>query len=252
MSKSARWIGPVSAFMLFASACVIREGAPSTSSPSSPPPPPPPAAGPEPAPGPGPAPAPGPATPDPAPAPAPGPAPSPGKLPPALGEAPPPPDAKDPPPSTTPLPPQPPVTEPPEPKAPAEKLPAGIADGQPANMKGGAQGAFWIWRVSANVWRLRTTTRAHQHIFTGKLAGVTGPVTGVRPTRNELSDRIFLRADRVSFKFATKGDFDGFDFSTRKNTCVEFNLLLDDARPRRIFIGEKEVQPKTGHFIVCP
>jgi hypothetical protein len=173
-------------------------------------------------------------------------------IPPAQGEAPPPPAPDDPPPNTAPLPPQPPMEAPKLTKVQKSSVPNGSAEGTPPGMKAGAEMGYWIWRAGPNVWKLRTTTRDARHVFTGTVVGVKGPVTGIRPVRNEIKDRIVLRGDHVTFQFATTGDFDGFDFTTKDNICVEFNITLDGAPTNKIKLGKNHVQPKTNHFTVCP
>ena len=65
---------------------------------------------------------------------------------------------------------------------------------------------------------------------------------------------IVVGADgRWAFSFNTDGHADGFTFMTRDGGCVRFALDLDAGPlPKRVFVGRGEVQPRSGHFIVCP
>jgi hypothetical protein len=111
----------------------------------------------------------------------------------------------------------------------------------------------WLWRHTTNVWKLRTTTQVKVRKFTGGIVGTTGPIVGLRATRNELADRVVLKGNQVAFNFSTKGDVDGFDFVTEKNSCIKVNLVLEKDMPiDRIFLGRKQYQPKNTRFVVCP
>ena len=143
--------------------------------------------------------------------------------------------------------------DPPRSRTKAHKLRDGIGEGRPAGFTMGADPAFWIWQGPRGAWRVRTTTKSEQHLFQGHVQGVTGTLVRVRHARNELRDHIWGKGRGRSFSFRTNGHADGFIFSTDDNGCARFDLLLDGApKPSQIFIGRGQVNPSSGHFILCP
>lgn len=151
------------------------------------------------------------------------------------------------------LPEQPPKSEPPRSSLRAALLPAGAGAGRPRGFEPGGPAAYWIWQGPRGGWRIRTTSANAPHTFRGHLAGTTGPVTGIQPSRLELRDRIWQNDDGWAFSFRTSGHADGFTFTIPDNGCVRFDLKLDGGPlPKRIFVGARELEPGTGHFIVCP
>jgi hypothetical protein len=85
------------------------------------------------------------------------------------------------------------------------------------------------------------------------VAGASGEIVNVHPQRTEFRDRIRRAQRDWSFSFATDGHADGFTFMTRDGGCVRFALDLDAGpQPKRVFVGRGELQPRTGHFVVCP
>ena len=72
-------------------------------------------------------------------------------------------------------------------------------------------------------------------------------------SRTEFRDRIWKRNESFAFSFKTKSHADGFTFVSENNGCVRFDLQLDGGpEPKRIFVGSKELQPSSNHFVVCP
>jgi hypothetical protein len=150
--------------------------------------------------------------------------------------------------------PQPPREDPPYTSGRPAQLPEGAAAGRPPGFRPGAPAAYWIWQGPRGGWRLRTTTGGAVHAFRGHVRGVTGAVSNVHPSRTEFRDRFWkTREGTWAFSFTTSGHADGFTFVTRDDGCVHFDLQLDGGpEPKRVFVGQGEVQPSSGNFIVCP
>jgi hypothetical protein len=127
------------------------------------------------------------------------------------------------------------------------------AYGQPRSMQPGAPAAYYIWTDPQGGWHLRTTTGGQQHVFRGRVAGQTAPITNVTPSRMEFQDRLRVSPrGTVAFAFATQGAVDGFDFRADNNACVTFNLdLAGGPTPRRIVVGAQEIAVNTPNFQVC-
>jgi hypothetical protein len=82
---------------------------------------------------------------------------------------------------------------------------------------------------------------------------MTGAVVNVHPVRTEHRDRVAHTAQGWMFNFRTSGHADGLTFGTQDGGCVRFDLQLDGGPvPKRVFIGAKELQPRSGHFMLCP
>jgi hypothetical protein len=152
-----------------------------------------------------------------------------------------------------PTPTQPAWEEPPKTEGKAEDMALGIVEGKPKGLEPGAPAAFWIWRNAQGIWKVRTTTAKKLHEFRGRVEGVQKPIGKVKPSRLEYGDHIRRGAQHeIIFKFATKGNIDGFDFRAPAGTCIRFDLMLDrGATAKRVFIGKNAVSPKTNHFILC-
>lgn len=143
--------------------------------------------------------------------------------------------------------------EPPHSRSLPELLPPGAGTGRPPGFEPDAPAAYWIWQGPQGDWRVRTTTARSLHVFRGRLHGTTGSVVNVHPTRTEFRDRVRRARDGWVFDFRSAGHADGFTFATDDNGCLRFDLQLGGGpEPKRIFVGHDEVQPKSGHFIVCP
>ena len=100
---------------------------------------------------------------------------------------------------------------------------------------------------------MRTTTQQQPRLFRGRVQAQSGSVVDVAPTRTEFRDRMRSTNSGWVFHFETKAHADGFNFAVEQGGCVRFDLDLGPGRQAtRIFIGSREVQPKSGHFIVCP
>lgn len=135
----------------------------------------------------------------------------------------------------------------------ADKLPAGSASGRADRLKPGEPLGFWLGRVPNGDYFLRTTTKATEHRFQGRVRALNGDITSFRGTRMDLGDRFKFDGKDVVFDITTKADEDGFDFTISKDACVEINLRIDGkSTNEHIFVGEKEVKPSSNHFIVCP
>jgi hypothetical protein len=162
------------------------------------------------------------------------------------------PDPQDPSPSTA-LPAQPPIDELPPPDTQANTLPPGVARGRPPGLRSGAPVHYWIWQAGPGLWRVRTTTARNHHVFQGRVRASSGKIGSIRTTRSELNDRVVRNRSGVAhFKFATQGHLDGFDFRAPANSCVEFQLRIDQARTQAISIGSQQVTPPNHHFVLCP
>ncbi len=162
------------------------------------------------------------------------------------------PGSQAPPPAAT-VPTQTPFDEPPAAAGRPERLRAGIALGRPRDFRPGAHAAYWIWQGPRGGWRLRTTTQNRPHVFRGRVQGVTGPIEQLHPTRTEYGDRMRRSSQGWVFSFTTTGHADGFTFHVGDQGCVRFDLKLDGgAQPLRIFIGRRQTQPASSHFVLCP
>lgn len=134
-----------------------------------------------------------------------------------------------------------------------EAFAPGVAEGRPAGFRPGAPAGYWIWLGPRGDWRLRTTTANAPHVFRGRIKGMTGAVVNVHPVRTEHRDRVARTNDGWMFNFRTQGHADGFTFGTQDGGCVRFDLHLDGGPvPKKVFIGQKELQPQAGHFVLCP
>jgi hypothetical protein len=153
-----------------------------------------------------------------------------------------------------PPPPQPDYQEPPEATTNPELLPPGVAGGRPPGFRPGAPAGFWIWQGPRGSWLLRTTTTDALHQFRGRISGLTGDIVNVHPLRTEFRDRIRRGSKGAwAFSFATQSHADGFTFMTSDGGCARFDLQLDGtSQPKRVFVGRGELQPRSGHFVVCP
>lgn len=90
-------------------------------------------------------------------------------------------------------------------------------------------------------------------MFRGRIKGVSGAVVNVHPSRTEHRDRVAHTSDGWMFNFRTQGHADGLTFGTQDGGCVRFDLQLDGGPvPKRVFIGAKEISPRSGHFVLCP
>lgn len=142
----------------------------------------------------------------------------------------------------------------------AHLLADGSGAGRPPGFRPDAAPAYWIWQGPRGNWRLRTTTRNKPHTFRGIIHGVQGPIVKMQPSRNQFRDRIWP-SDRTggvnrswAFSFATNDHADGFIFASEGNGCVRFDLKTDGGAgtPIQIYVGHRQVQPRGGHFTVCP
>jgi hypothetical protein len=120
-------------------------------------------------------------------------------------------------------------------------------------MHPGAPAAYWIWADPNGMWHLRTTTAGSPHRFRGRIAGATGAIVDVRPSRLDFGDRLRSGPRGVGFDFHTRGHIDGVDFRPADNGCVRFALFIDGGpHPKRIFVGAQGVEPPHAHFAACP
>ncbi len=157
------------------------------------------------------------------------------------------------PPARATVPSQPPKEEAPHTRTAPALLRPGVGAGRPRGFRPGAPAAFWIWQGPRGGWRLKTTTKQMAHLFRGHLRGTTGGINQVHPSRTEFRDRIWKTKQGWAFSFKTLGHADGFTFVISDNGCVRFDLQLDGGpHPKKIFIGKREIQPPSNHFIVCP
>lgn len=143
--------------------------------------------------------------------------------------------------------------EPPRTTARAQQLPPGVGTGRPRGFRPDAHAAYWIWQGPRGHWRLRTTSQDHEHVFRGYIHPVETKIGDIQPSRTEFRDRIWKRDESWAFSFKTKSHADGFTFAAEGNGCVRFDLQLDGGPERkRIFVGAREYQPASNHFVVCP
>ena len=90
-------------------------------------------------------------------------------------------------------------------------------------------------------------------MFRGRIKSTTSSVVNVHPTRTEYRDRIRRTQEGWMFSFQTRGHADGFTFMTQDQGCVRFELQRDGGPvTKRVFVGQREHEVRTGHFIVCP
>ena len=142
---------------------------------------------------------------------------------------------------------------PPPPAGQPELLPAGAAEGRPPRFVTGAGVGYWIWQGPRGSWLLRTTTGGEVHTFSGHLLGTSTPVTEVSPTTNALGDHLRRTDGGFAFSFQTSAHADGFTFVVDGARCARLDLRIDAAPAvRRIFVGGAQLQPRSGHFILCP
>jgi hypothetical protein len=148
---------------------------------------------------------------------------------------------------------QPKKEDPPSTRTRAQQLPPGIGTGRPRGFRPDAPPAYWIWQGPRGHWRLRTTSKDQPHVFRGYIHPIETRIGDIQPSRNEFRDRIWKSGDGWAFSFKTKSHADGFTFAATDNGCVRFDLQLDGGPERkRIFVGAKEYQPSSNHFVVCP
>jgi len=148
---------------------------------------------------------------------------------------------------------QPPKEQAPHTRGAPVQLHPGVGAGRPRGFQSGAPAAYWIWQGPRGGWRLKTTTQQMGHLFRGHIRGTTGAINQVHPSRTEFRDRVWKTKAGWAFSFKTAGHADGFTFVTSDNGCVGFDLQQDGGpHPKRIFVGKKEVEPASNHFIVCP
>jgi len=148
---------------------------------------------------------------------------------------------------------QPTLELPPESTGRPEQLPAGAAAGRPAGFKPGAPAGYWIWQGPRGAWLLRTTTGNVPRLFRGHFAAQDDDIVDVSPLRTEIRDRIRRTPNGWAFSFLTGTYADGFTFTTREEGCVRFDLQLESGAQRlRAYVGHGEVEPRSGHFVVCP
>jgi hypothetical protein len=135
----------------------------------------------------------------------------------------------------------------------ATQLPPGSSAGRSPNLKPGAPLGLWLGRGPSGDYFLRTTTMRTSHRFQGRIKALNGELTNFRGTRMDLNDRYKHDDKDVAFDITTQADEDGFDFGATKNACLEVIIKID-GKPsnEHIRVGEKEVQPTSSHFVVCP
>lgn len=132
-------------------------------------------------------------------------------------------------------------------------LPAGAAMGRPPGYEPSAPAAYFIWQGPRGDWRIRTTSGDATHTFSGHIAASSGSVADIQASRLELRDRIWQDGDGWAFSFRTAGHADGFTFSIPEGGCARFDLRLDGGPvPKRVFVGRRQIEPGSGHFLVCP
>jgi hypothetical protein len=142
---------------------------------------------------------------------------------------------------------------PPEPEKPFLEIPPHQAIGEPRAMKDKAPAAWWVWMDESGLWHVRTTTASGAHRFRGKIKAATGFVTDVAPTKEALKSRIQDNHHGLVVDFQTDREMDGLDFRTSDGGCVRLNLLVDGGpHPKRVFVGEKMMEPPHAHFQLCP
>jgi hypothetical protein len=135
----------------------------------------------------------------------------------------------------------------------ATQMPPGSAAGRSPNLKPGAPLGLWIGRGASGEYFLRTTTMRTAHRFQGRIKAINGEITNFRATRMDLNDRSKVDGQDTVFDISTQADEDGFDFGVSKNACVEFTIRIDGQGNRdHIRVGEKEANPASSKFIVCP
>jgi hypothetical protein len=151
------------------------------------------------------------------------------------------------------LPPQPPRETPTRSALRPVALTKGAAVGRPPGFAPDAPPAYFIWQGPRGGWRLRTTSGDASHLFRGHIASSTGPITNIEPSRLELRDRIWPTDDGWAFSFRTGSHADGFTFTIPDGGCATFDLGLDGGPvPKRVFVGRRQIEPASGHFVVCP
>lgn len=148
---------------------------------------------------------------------------------------------------------QPPKDDPPSTRSKPQQLPPGVGTGRPKSFRPDAPAAYWIWQGPRGHWRVRTTSHDQPHLFRGFIHPVETSLGDIEPSRTEFRDRIWKRNQSFAFSFKTRSHADGFTFVSENNGCVRFDLQLDGGpEPKRIFVGAREVQPSSNHFVVCP
>ena len=165
-------------------------------------------------------------------------------------------DATAPTPSTTPVATtaSPPSDAMPEPDRAFHEVPPHAALGEPRGIKERAPAGWWVWADEGGVWHVRTTTAAGAHRFRGRIRSATGFVTDIVPTKAALKEAIKdTHQHGVLVDFHTDREMDGLDFRTSDGGCIRLQLLLDGGpHPKRVFVGEKMLEPPHAHFQLCP
>lgn len=151
------------------------------------------------------------------------------------------------------LPPQPPRDLPARSPLRPVSLPNGAAVGRPPGFEPDAPPAYFIWQGPRGGWRLRTTSGDGSHVFSGHISTARGAIADVEPSRLELGDRIWKTDGGLAFNFRSAGHADGFTFHIPEGGCATFDLSLDGgAVPKRVFVGRRQIEPGSGHFVICP
>jgi hypothetical protein len=122
--------------------------------------------------------------------------------------------------------------------------------GKPAIDAG--QPAYWIW-IEDGLWQVRMTPGARAHRFQGSLAGVSGGVADLVPTRAELKDRVALVGDSVQFDVEAAPADAATGFQARVvGGCARFELYVDGKhRPDHVRLGPRALAPSRTPFERC-
>jgi hypothetical protein len=129
--------------------------------------------------------------------------------------------------------------------------------GRPTAFKEGKRTAYAVWH-SKQGWRLRTTTRAREHHFTGTVTVEGGTFKKIHSHHlektGELADhwKVGPKRHTVRFDFKTDKGLDGINFTvTASAKAIRFNLRIDGKHEReRILIGAGNHHPNNDPFLL--
>jgi hypothetical protein len=134
-----------------------------------------------------------------------------------------------------------------------------VGEPAPYARRGNLKGPHYFVWYDAGGWHLRTTTKEISHEFSGTIRVVGGTVTKIenfsgleaRPGQKGKNDigRLDESRRNITFKFATKGREDGFDFKVGPTAeTLQFNLKVNGYGHREMILigGEGTAAPQAA------